>query len=841
MELNRWGDGDYCEDGNKAYCCAVTNAKENKCYWAGVGDDCNHGDTLLTFSGTFLETIADIAGTFGGLVGVALADALDGIDMDLEKRYCCPSEDAKRWKNCQWYGQPGSCFDNHCPIGHSVQLTDSPYGLSESCFPRLERTRVFCCDPADGESPFLPVPLENLFPHPPSGDDVDTDFDLDVDDTWGSGKAKTGDEEPDDAAFDFVVLASPEELQISIDKRDGSHWEVFNCNDGVNEKEHTVQMYCTDISDSSNCGKISLGHGVPGTILQMPPGCGPGKYAVAKSFSLADSQVLPPLHKRSYAFTPVIYDLTFDYDFRRVPRDLGDTQMRIDFSNQEHYWDNVVAKAASGKRKVKRSLKDVGGNHRRWLEEEYRDDAHFGGLSPEELHRRWFGSDIVAWLHGMLNPSISKQFTHDIDEIFTAKIVDDKWTCQNGNTNTEASILVQALTRVRVSTSFGFTLITKLSLPLDLSQSYLSFSNNGEVTATFTLEALAKISYNSGDKSILELPFPGASFRIPGIATIGPSMRVLGSVDASLTLSALIETQVDIASWDVQHTLPDASSEFDPKAPDAPDYGSTENFNGIDRPKFYAGVEAHGQVTAHLKPTFEFGVRSDDTWKVGAAAASVTADGWVRLSAAAGISTEGSCPFTYGIDIGANLYAKVEAPSAFGWSPRTFSIYPLAPRSIIAGGTCPSLTSGTPSKRDLVGLGSLDYASSGYTLEGNSSRHSLAKRATVWGPAFHIPAGSLFCPNPSIDPSNDGTQCEQLSGWEADQLTQYGRRSLSTTNGLRLEGRSLTNKPPSVFCKRLAQQNIRSPAYDTSDTLLNVSYVSVLSCRTMNRLHRRLL
>jgi chitinase len=258
-----------------------------------------------------LETIADISGIFGGLFGSALASALNGIDMDLEKRYCCPPDDAKKWQNCKWYGQPGTCFDNHCPIGHSVQLTDSPYGLGESCFPRVERTRVFCCDPSGGKSPFLPVPLENLFPKPPSGSNVDTDFKLEVDDTWGSGKAKVSDNEPDDAAFSFVVLASPEELQVSLDKRDGSHWELFNCNDAVSEEEQTVQMICTDTSESSNCYKLGLGHGVPGTILQMPPGCGPGKYAVAKSMAPSNNQDIPPhLHKRGRK--PVVYDLTFD-------------------------------------------------------------------------------------------------------------------------------------------------------------------------------------------------------------------------------------------------------------------------------------------------------------------------------------------------------------------------------------------------------------------------------------------------------------------------------------------------------------------------------------------------
>lgn len=250
------------------------------------------------------------------------------------KRYCCPQDEAKEWTNCKWHGTPGSCDDNHCDTGHQVQLATNAYGLGESCWPRFERDRVFCCDATTGESPFLPVPLEYLFPDPPSGT-PDTDYKLKTDDTWGTGVKQGADDEPNDSAFAFVVLTSPEELQISLDKRDGSSWEVFNCRNGLEEEEHTMQMFCTDISEDGNCDKIHLGHGVPGTILELPDGCGPFKYAVAKSMVRATDQSLPKhLEKRDYGHKPEIFDLTFDFDWRRVPRDLGDTQMRVDYSNE---------------------------------------------------------------------------------------------------------------------------------------------------------------------------------------------------------------------------------------------------------------------------------------------------------------------------------------------------------------------------------------------------------------------------------------------------------------------------------------------------------------------------
>lgn len=107
----------------------------------------------------------------------------------------------------------------------------------------------------------------------------------------------------------------------------------------MTEGEHTVQMLCSDLSPDSNRYKIGLGHGVPGTILQMPISCGPGKYAVAKDMVPLETSVLP----RLFAYFGVRIDRTcgirpmFHYDSTRVPRDLADTQMRVDFSNQNDY------------------------------------------------------------------------------------------------------------------------------------------------------------------------------------------------------------------------------------------------------------------------------------------------------------------------------------------------------------------------------------------------------------------------------------------------------------------------------------------------------------------------
>lgn len=813
LELNRWGDGKYCEDGNKAYCCKSPVTKGHQCYWAGVGRDCNSDDVAMTFSGTFLQVIGDLVGSFGGLSGKLLVDAVEEaaelFGIDALKLYCCPKKDAAEFENCGWHGTPGTCFDNHCPVGsHSVQLTDSPYGEAEDCFPRVERSRVYCCDPVNGASPFLPVDLDKLFPHPPTGDNVDTDHELNTDDAS---------DDPDETAFSFVVMTSPDELQVSLDKRDGSHWALFNCTDTDREEEHTIQMFCTDVSEDSNCHKIGLGHGVPGTILQMPRGCGPGKYAVAKDMKMAKGQIVPRGLSEGLGHTPVVYDLTFDYDFERVPRDLGNTQLRIDYSNEPGYWDKVVAGAVAGgdKKRRKRSLADAGHSHRRWLEDEFRDDAHFGGLTKEEFHKRWFGETVLEWLGMMTKGEIKKTFKHNLDEVYTAKIVEETWDCPGR----DGHLLAQAQAHVKVGTSFGFSLLTESLFPLDLSKSYLAFNNNGEITCTFTLEALVRFQYDSGERRLGDpIPFPGAGVRIHGLATIGPQLALRGRIEAGVTISTTLEANIDVVSWEYDYRLP---AEMEPANPNKAEYGDTGKKDGLLEPTFYAGVLAQGDAKAHLIASLEFGVNFDERWKVAPLTAQVTADSWLGVSVAAGISTSATCPFTWGMKAGVDLYAKADG---FKWTTGKYALPGSAEFTIYEGGTCPGLSSGNPSRRGLDEYPQLNET-------GALAERSLEKRSI--GPFFQIPVGSLICPNSEV--SGAGMKCESISGWESSQLEgALKKRDMPQITGNASEydlhglfKRDTINGRTVRFCNGM---ELTAPSYESSPTLSTVSPPTSTSC-----------
>ncbi|GJC88493.1 hypothetical protein ColLi_11331 [Colletotrichum liriopes] len=106
-----------------------------------------------------------------------------------------------------------------------------------------------------------------------------------------------------------------------------------------------------------------------GTIIQMPQdqGCGPGKYAVVESLDISQNQTLQRhLSRRANSMpgTTVVHDL----------------------NNQESYWNHIIKRPSS--KKSKHSIENFRASHKRWLEEEWRDDAQFGDLSKDKLHKR---------------------------------------------------------------------------------------------------------------------------------------------------------------------------------------------------------------------------------------------------------------------------------------------------------------------------------------------------------------------------------------------------------------------------------------------------------------------
>jgi chitinase len=218
-------------------------------------------------------------------------------------------------------------------------------------------------------------------------------------------------------------------------------------------------------------------------------------------------------------------------------------------------------------------------------------------------------------------------------------------------------------------------------------------------------------------------------------------------------------------------------------------------------------------------------------WSIPSATVQLIADGSVELFAESTGSNEEICPFTYGVNVGARLYAHVDAPPAFGWSVPDFDLYPQVIRTPIKGGSCPD-------NRNLVvrdaqawrahrntSVDLLGYSGSSNKL---SSLH-LHKRVESHGPPFPLPkTGCYFCPGES---GEDHTDCASVTGWSESQM------QASTDNTYSILRRDTAADPLTLvpsssdspikrgddkrqsFCNNIAKINIKSPRFKSSSEL----------------------
>ncbi|KAJ4302483.1 hypothetical protein N0V88_002628 [Collariella sp. IMI 366227] len=191
----------------------------------------------------------------------------------------------------------------------------------------------------------------------------------------------------------------------------------------------------------------------------------------------------------------------------------------------------------------------------------------------------------------------------------------------------------------------------------------------------------------------------------------------------------------------------------------------------------------------------------------------------------AGVSTKDTCPFTFGLDVGARLFARAQAPG-FNWPGAEVAITPAYKKPIIEGGTCPDLGS-LPTKRGLDSVYlAIDGNATGSHSHGHGYRHghshshlhdslsrghdhghgntrntrALAKRAAVWGPVLSVPVGSYFCPPDADDSAGEGSPCSQIGyAWDDSDFLDDSLRRRSGSDSVEhaLEKRA-TGKTPYI-------------------------------------------
>lgn len=267
-----------CLTGGPAYyCCDAVVTGPQLCSWRSEcislnddgqpenGNPCGDGSKFITYR----------KGDCGGWS-----------DKNSWQAFCC-DEDVKdpkcRWLDGEKFECPSSCGtgelwmgDHFLGGGEQCSYWDPLGGISDDY--DGEEDRKLCCnkDALNVKIKTLPVPLDHLFNKEDLGPETDKQsWALTVDDGQNPLTPDYS-RDPDDHAFGWHIFSGPEGKVTTFSKRDGSDWEVFDCDETKHEGRQSARMVCGSTSENNNCDVIWKGQ-VARTIVEMPSGCGPGK------------------------------------------------------------------------------------------------------------------------------------------------------------------------------------------------------------------------------------------------------------------------------------------------------------------------------------------------------------------------------------------------------------------------------------------------------------------------------------------------------------------------------------------------------------------------------------
>lgn len=709
--VNSGGEGK-CFFGQATYCCKVEQTGPALCQWekrcVSLGADERPPDERVACSsGSKFVTYAK------SVPGGAACSGDEKVNSWVP--FCCDTQ--VDTSSFEWNGAKGQ--DNDCPTGcpaGKTMMSTAYLGGGADCYYEwvgLDWTdpittftvqRPLCVDPNALRLTVntLPVPLKNLFPAPgPDSDKQKWHVELDPS-MGGADPTPETSTNPNDGSFGWYIMSGPLSELVSFSKRDGSHWELFDCHDVADVgRRHTVRAICTtEGSAASNCNDIHLGDGVAETVVEMPPSCGPGKYAMAVSLTPSTNRTLPPYLQKRYTdlgVAPVqVYDFTFDFDFTPLQRrGKSNVLLRIDYSDDPHYWDTIVAAAPSKRKRSTDDLRrdverDHGGSYKRYIDHLWQEDKR--STAPHELHElhaRWFSGSVADWISKMRGIDVSYDLVrHRVDETVRWNLVDQSVQCDfdNGVTAT-ARLRAWADLVVNIETAAMLTLIGNLGDLSSFDESHVLFRNKGSVKASLNLDAIATASFMTGPVELFGLQNFGATFSVPGIVTIGPNFRVLGSIDGTATLHGRARVDMNMAQWDYTQQYPDKNGRGDDAItgktdPNLPSAAGTDPEDTIGVPKFYYDVDARGQLTVTVTPQITLGIVFASS-QVPDASVDLGVNGRVVLYGSAGSNSTAAWRYCYGVNGNMDVFARINAPKLFDidisnyytlWQTGTFPI-----------------------------------------------------------------------------------------------------------------------------------------------------------------------
>lgn len=272
-----------CQFGGTAYyCCKIEESGDKLCEWAGQCVELDHspvGAPVKEVCPSGAKTITYRKGNCGGEDYTNSWEPFCCSDKVVDPK--CYWEAKSYWEGINFHTCDWSCRSNEIDLGFH------DYGGGQGCSTSwndgidshpYDDPRKLCCDrnALNVKLTTLPVKIENLWEN--VADRVGKDkqkWALTVDDNKNPSESDFS-LNPDDHAFGWHIFSGPEDKVANLNARDGSDWELFDCDTTPHEGRQSAKMICMKDSEDHNCGTIWKGQ-VERTIIEMPQGCGPGK------------------------------------------------------------------------------------------------------------------------------------------------------------------------------------------------------------------------------------------------------------------------------------------------------------------------------------------------------------------------------------------------------------------------------------------------------------------------------------------------------------------------------------------------------------------------------------
>ncbi|KAL6693261.1 glycoside hydrolase family 18 protein [Trichoderma pleuroticola] len=680
LAVEDYGGGSFCSANRKQFCCPASNIDRalSECQWYyGFVSSCpkNEKPQLLA--------------------------ALDSLVL------CCPKTPRFKRSTCNWYGSSFLCRNSNCPVGKvTVARTSRATPQGQGCW--VGGQKSYCCDSPYGVDAggTLPVALDHLFPeYQEIPADDEAVYEEALDSTW------SWDIDPDTTPFAWVVMVGPPESVQSLDKRDGSSLESFDCPnpDAGDYSVQTFKAVCLAESEDHDCEDLLLGDGAYGTIARFPPSCGPDEWVRVVSFKEIDNSTLP--HHLVIRSTPAskVYEIKYDYRIRDVAS------------------DEIFTKKRSG-------ISDWREPHMEWFRQ-------------HELRKRGAGND--GWWKNLFNNFLTdgsdsggEAASYQFDQVLYEASI----SCPP---SFDASMSARVQGSIDADLDYGVSLIGRVK-DTKFEQAFAYFSiKEFDANAQIYLEGEAQFTFESREAHLLSNFAPwGGSFNIKGLVTIGPFMDLTAQIDAIAILSGQFASGVEISnrrlSTDEASPLtwmypPSMESLPDPKALYSGMFPSSTTI----RPYRKVSVAAQGSVALTLTPSISFKVQVDINGLL-QTDTHITAAFPNRM--VIGVGTSSTCPngLLYRMDY-QQQFNLITNRTSLGWDMPTKKIYEATKQLIPP--QCYSFTA------DNVTPGNLLEARVTGNATDISGLHSIQPRADGGGqgpavnPLFPDPRGScLVCP-----------------------------------------------------------------------------------------------